>query len=119
MTRQHSNYSQLLDDCSSSIYSTCSNSSSSPLISQPNTSTSTTATNKPKVTIQLRNIAMTPLLTTPTRANVLESLVPLSVSNVMPRIITSPRDSVLTSPTTTGAPGAMDEGKEGQKSAKN
>ncbi|KAG0275315.1 hypothetical protein BGZ96_003849 [Linnemannia gamsii] len=124
MTRQHSGYSQLLDDCSSSICSTTSCSSSSPLISQPNTSptspTSTpSATNKPKVTVQIRNIAVTPLLTSPTRANVLESLVPLSVNNVMPRIIISPKNSVSTSPTSPVVTGAKDEGEQGQKNAKN
>ncbi|KAG0272564.1 hypothetical protein BGZ95_011684, partial [Linnemannia exigua] len=56
---------------------------------------------QPRVVI-LRNIAATPLTTFPTRASVLESLVPLSVSNVMPRIITPPRDTTATAGATEG-----------------
>ncbi|KAF9117248.1 hypothetical protein BGX30_005659 [Mortierella sp. GBA39] len=109
MTRQHSGYTQLSDDCSSSIHSSTSASKLIP---------------KPKITIQLRNIAVTPTITTPTRANVLESLAPLSVSNIMPRIITPPKDlssgstEAFSFPGTTT--GAKKEGEgEQQQKAKN
>ena len=104
MTRQHSGYTQLSGDCSSSIHSTT---SSSELIL------------KPKITIQLRNIAATPAITSPTRANVLESLVPLSVSNAMPRIIIPLKDpsptSSKASPFTGTTTGAKKEGEGEQQ----
>ncbi|KAF9905873.1 hypothetical protein EC991_001195 [Linnemannia zychae] len=92
MTYQHSGYTQLMDD-SSSIHSLSTSSSSS---SQP----------QPRVVL-LRNLAATPVITSPTRANVLESLVPLSVGNVMPRIITPPK---VTATTVSG--GATEEKKQ-------
>ncbi|KAG9068900.1 hypothetical protein KI688_011191 [Linnemannia hyalina] len=109
MTRQYSGYTQLSDDCSSSIHSSTSASTLIP---------------KPKITIQLRNIAATPAVTSPTRANVLESLVPLSVSNIMPRIITPPKDlssdSTKASSFSSATTGAKKEGEgEQQQKAKN
>ncbi|KAG0368973.1 hypothetical protein BGX24_002599, partial [Mortierella sp. AD032] len=100
MARQHGSYTQLMDDCtssgSSSIHSSSTSSTTSPSYSQP----------QPRVVI-LSNIAATPLTTSPTRASVLESLVPLSVSNVMPRIIISPKVTIATA-------GATEETKNEQ-----
>lgn len=112
MSHQHSGYTQLSDDCSSSIDSSTSSSELLP---------------KPKITIQLRNIAATPAITSPTRAKVLESLMPLSVNNIMPRIITPPKGFPLTSPeapsftgTGTGAKKESEgEQQQQQQNAKN
>ncbi|KAF9123068.1 hypothetical protein BGW39_009294 [Mortierella sp. 14UC] len=97
MARQHSGYTQLMDDCSSSTHSSTPTSSSAS--SQP----------QPRVVL-LRNIATAPVITSPTRANVLESLVPLSVDNVMPRIIISPKDTATA--TAAAGSGATEEKKE-------
>ncbi|KAF9154723.1 hypothetical protein BG015_000103 [Linnemannia schmuckeri] len=114
MTRQHSGYTQLKDDCNSSVRS---DSSSTTTNSTPQLIA------KPKITVQLRNIAATPLVTSPTRANVLESLVPLSVSDVMPRIIIPPKDpshtSPKASPTTEAKKEGEVEGEQQQQKAKN
>ncbi|KAF8930395.1 hypothetical protein BGZ47_000567 [Haplosporangium gracile] len=114
MTRQHSGYTQLTDDCSSSIHSDSSSTTTN--------STSQLVT-KPKITVQLRNIAVTPLVTSPTRANVLESLAPLSVSNVMPRIIIPPKDPSPTSPKASPTTEAKEqdevEDEQQQQKAKN
>ncbi|KAF9920326.1 hypothetical protein FBU30_009863 [Linnemannia zychae] len=74
MTYQHGRYTLLKDD-SSSIFSSSSDISS----------LSSSTESKPRI-LTLRNVAATPPVTSPTRANVLESLVPLSVNNIMPHI---------------------------------
>ncbi|KAF9080167.1 hypothetical protein BGX23_002552 [Mortierella sp. AD031] len=107
MARQHGGYTRLTDDDCSSTTSGSSNAS-----------IRSSAPPQPRVVI-LRNIAATPAVTSPTRANVLESLVPLSAGNAMRSIITvvnkgstSKTTDTITSPTSTLTPTGTTGAKE-------